>query len=238
MQEKHKKAVRIGSLLIFAAVMIILTVVCWPVVDLIRSEEGREQLKVFVDDHFLLGIVMFLVLQVLQIVVAMIPGAVVQVLGGVLFGGFWGAVLCLIGTLAGEAAVFYIVRIFGKPLVEAIIDIRQIKRLSFLEDTKKCELAVFIMFLIPVMPKDALTYFAPLTKIKPSAFFLLSMFARSPWVIISCVFGSSISEGNILIAVILSAIVAVAGIIGILYKDKVIGMFREARKSHNDNSAQ
>ena len=102
MQEKHKKAVRIGSLLIFAAVMIILTVVCWPVVDLIRSEEGREQLKVFVDDHFLLGIVMFLVLQVLQIVVAMIPGAVVQVLGGVLFGGFWGAVLCLIGTLAGE----------------------------------------------------------------------------------------------------------------------------------------
>lgn len=233
MNQKHKKAVRIASVVIFFAVMIILTAVCWPVVRLIQSDEGRMVLKDFVSDNIFLGVLMFLALQILQIVVALIPGAVVQVLGGVLFGGFWGTLLCVLGTFLGEAIVFYVVRRFGKPFVEAVIDSKNIKRLSFLQDTKKCELAVFILFLIPVMPKDALTYIAPLTRIKPSAFFLLSMLARSPWLVVSNVFGSSLESGNLLIMVIMVAIVAVGGVVGILYKDKIINAFRSARKTRN-----
>lgn len=237
MNEKQKKGVRIASLIIFIAVMVILTIVCWPVVDMIRSEEGRQKLELFVADNIFLGVLVFLLLQVLQIVVALIPGAVVQVLGGVLFGGFWGTVLCFLGTLAGEAVVFFVVRKFGRPLVETIIDAKNIKRFSFLQDTKKCELAVFILFLIPVMPKDVLTYFAPLTRIKPSTFFILSMAARSPWLMVSSVFGSSISDGNIAIAIVMSLIVAVGGIVGIIYKEKVIDIFRNARKTHFDRKA-
>lgn len=233
MNQKHKKAVRIASVVIFFAVMIILTAVCWPVVRLIQSDEGRMVLKDFVSDNIFLGVLMFLTLQILQIVVALIPGAVVQVLGGVLFGGFWGTLLCVLGTFLGEAIVFYVVRRFGKPFVEAVIDSKNIKRLSFLQDTKKCELAVFILFLIPVMPKDALTYIAPLTRIKPSAFFLLSMLARSPWLVVSNVFGSSLESGNLLIMVVMVAIVAVGGVVGILYKDKIINAFRSARKTRN-----
>lgn len=233
MNQKHKKAVRIASVVIFFAVMIILTAVCWPVVRLIQSDEGRMVLKDFVSDNIFLGVLMFLTLQILQIVVALIPGAVVQVLGGVLFGGFWGTLLCVLGTFLGEAIVFYVVRRFGKPFVEAVIDSKNIKRLSFLQDTKKCELAVFILFLIPVMPKDALTYIAPLTRIKPSAFFLLSMLARSPWLVVSNVFGSSLESGNLLIMVIMVAIVAVGGVVGILYKDRIINAFRSARKTRN-----
>lgn len=233
MNQKHKKAVRIASVVIFFAVMIILTAVCWPVVRLIQSDEGRMVLKDFVSDNIFLGVLMFLALQILQIVVALIPGAVVQVLGGVLFGGFWGTLLCVLGTFLGEAIVFYVVRRFGKPFVEAVIDSKNIKRLSFLQDTKKCELAVFILFLIPVMPKDALTYIAPLTRIKPSSFFLLSMLARSPWLVVSNVFGSSLESGNLLIMVIMVAIVAVGGVVGILYKDRIINAFRSARKTRN-----
>lgn len=233
MNQKHKKAVRIASVVIFFAVMIILTAVCWPVVRLIQSDDGRMVLKDFVSDNIFLGVLMFLALQILQIVVALIPGAVVQVLGGVLFGGFWGTLLCVLGTFLGEAIVFYVVRRFGKPFVEAVIDSKNIKRLSFLQDTKKCELAVFILFLIPVMPKDALTYIAPLTRIKPSSFFLLSMLARSPWLVVSNVFGSSLESGNLLIMVIMVAIVAVGGVVGILYKDRIINAFRSARKTRN-----
>ena len=233
MNQKHKKAVRIASVVIFFAVMIILTAVCWPVVRLIQSDDGRMVLKDFVSDNIFLGVLMFLALQILQIVVALIPGAVVQVLGGVLFGGFWGTLLCVLGTFLGEAIVFYVVRRFGKPFVEAVIDSKNIKRLSFLQDTKKCELAVFILFLIPVMPKDALTYIAPLTRIKPSSFFLLSMLARSPWLVVSNVFGSSLESGNLLIMVVMVAIVAVGGVVGILYKDRIINAFRSARKTRN-----
>ena len=83
------------------------------------------------------------------------------------------------------------------------------------------------------MPKDALTYIAPLTRIKPSSFFLLSMLARSPWLVVSNVFGSSLESGNLLIMVIMVAIVAVGGVVGILYKDRIINAFRSARKTRN-----
>ncbi len=234
MNQKQKKAVRIGSVVIFFAVMIILTVVCWPVVKMIQSDEGRQVLKELVSDNLLLGVVIFLALQILQIVVALIPGAVVQVLGGVLFGGFWGTILCILGTFLGEAIVFYVVRRFGRPFVEAVVDTKNIHKFGFLQDTRKCELAVFILFLIPIMPKDALTYIAPLTDIKPSSFFLLSMLARSPWLVVSNVFGSGLESGNFLIMVVMVAIVAVGGVVGILYKDRIINAFRNARKTKSN----
>lgn len=235
MNDKHKKAVKTAALIIFIAVMVLLTVVCLPIVPMLASEEGRARLEALVDENLLLGIVVFMFLQVLQIVVALIPGAVVQILGGVLFGGFWGTVLCMLGTLAGEVIVFYIVRWLGMPIVEALIDSKGIKKLSFLQDTKKVELAVFILFLIPVMPKDALTYIAPLTKIKPSTFFFLSMIARAPAMTMSIVFGSSLSSGHITVAILLFVIVAIVGIVSILYKDRIIDMFRTVRKTRSDN---
>lgn len=229
MNDKQKRTVRIAALIIFIAVTVALTVVCLPIVPMLASDEGRARLEALVDSNLILGVAVFLFLQVLQIVVALIPGAVVQILSGVLFGGFWGSVLCILGTLAGEAIVFYVVRLLGMPLVEALVDSKGIKKLGFLQDTKKVELAVFILYLIPVMPKDALTYIAPLTKIKPSTFFILSISARAPSMIMSIVFGSSLGKGNIVLAIVLSAIVAVIGIVSILYKDRIINIFRTAK---------
>ena len=235
LSDKQKKTVRTSAFAIFLVVIILLTVVCLPIVPMLASEEGRAKLEALVDSNLILGVIVFMFLQVLQIVVALIPGAVVQILGGVLFGGFWGSVLCILGTLAGEVIVFYIVRLLGMPIVEALIDSKGIKKLGFLQDTKKVELAVFILFLIPVMPKDALTYIAPLTRIKPSTFFVLSITARAPAMVMSIVFGSSLSSGNIFMSVLIFVIVAIAGIVGILYKDRIIDIFRTARKTHSDS---
>lgn len=235
MSEKTKKIIRAVALIIFLIVTVSLTLMCIPMVPMLMSEEGRIKLEALVggivEENLFLGIGAFLIIQILQVVVALIPGGLVQILGGVIFGGLWGTLLCLLGTLLGEVAVFYIVRLLGMPFVEAIVDQKGIKKLAFLQDEKKCELAVFILFLLPVMPKDALTYLAPMTKIKPSTFFILSMLARSPGLILSNVFGSSLSEGNIVIAVILFVIVTVIGLICIMYRDRIINLFKTARKS-------
>ena len=235
MNQKHKKIVSTVAFIIFCAVMLLLTVICMPIVDMLRSDDGRARLQLFVENNLFLGVILFLFLQILQVVVALIPGGLIQILGGVLFSSFWGTLLCFAGVLAGEVMVFYIVRRLGRPIVETLIDSKNIKKLAFLEDTKKCELAVFILFLIPVMPKDALTYLAPLTKIKPATFFILSMLARAPGIIISTVFGSSLSDGNVFIAVTMFVIVAIAGIAGILYRDKIIGIFRNVKRTRSDN---
>ncbi len=230
MNKERKKIIRIVSLCVLGAVMILITVICIPIVRMLATPEGRQGIEELVDRNFILGLCVYMLLQVLQVIVALIPGGVIQILGGVLFGNFWGTVLCCVGILIGSVIVFYVVRRFGMPVVEAFIDRKGIKKFEFLNDSKKLELTVFILFLIPGMPKDALTYLAPLTKIKPVSFLVLSMLGRFPAILLSILFGANLGDGNILEAVIIFAVVAVVGIIGILYNGKIVELVKNIRK--------
>lgn len=233
MDEQKKKNLKTVYFAIFIVVLIGLTVLCVPLVKLLASDEGRELLEAFFSDNAVLGAAVFLILQIVQVVIALIPGGIIQIIAGVAFGGFWGTVLSLIGVTIGTYIVFVIVRKLGAPIVEAFIDKKGIKQFSFLNDNKKLELAVFILFLIPGIPKDTLTYIAPLTKIKMQSFILLSTIARIPALVMSCVFGSSLGNGNIITAVIIFAVFAVLGVLGILYRERIIAKvktFKENRK--------
>ncbi len=233
MDEQRKRNLKTVYFVVFIIVLIGLTVLCVPLVNRLTSEEGRAQLEAFFADNALWGVVVFLILQVLQVVVALIPGGIIQIIAGVAFGGVWGTVFSLVGVIIGTYIVFVIVRKLGSPIVEAFIDKKGIKQFSFLNDNKKLELAVFILFLIPGIPKDTLTYIAPLTKIKMPNFILLSTVARVPALVMSCVFGSSLGNGNIVTAIVMFSVIAVLGVFGILYRDKIISKvktFKENRK--------
>ena len=136
---KRKKIIRIVSLCVLAAVMLLVTIICIPLVKMLSSEEGRQGLEKLVDENFMLGLSVYLLLQVLQVVVALIPGGVIQILGGVLFGKFMGTFWCVLGILLGTIVVFMTVRKFGMPVVEAFIDQKGIKRFEFLNNSKKLE---------------------------------------------------------------------------------------------------
>ncbi len=230
MNERDKKNIRFVSLVVFAVVLIALTVACIPLIKGLMSEDGRVALETFFIDNAIWGVVVFLLLQVVQVVVALIPGGIIQIIAGVAFGGFWGTVLSIFGVILGTLVVFSIVRKFGKPIVEAFIDAKGIKEYSFLTDAKKLELVIFILFLIPGIPKDALTYIAPLTKIKMSVFIVLASLARIPAVIMSCVFGSSLGDGNLLTALIIFAVVACLGLLGILYREKLMNKVKNLKR--------
>ena len=230
MNSKHKNTVKIVSFIIFAVIMVFLSIICIPLVKMLSSEEGRLELQGIIKADMTWGIVIYLVLQILQVIVALVPGGVIQILGGVLFGGFWGTILCICGILLGAIIVYVLVKKFGKPLIEAFFDDKVVTRFSFLQDSKKLELVIFILFLIPGIPKDLLTYIAPLTKIKMSSFLTLSTLARIPAIIMSTVFGSTLSSGNIVAALVIFIIVACLGIMGILYKDKWINALRNLKR--------
>ncbi len=231
-----KGLIKVISIVLFIVVMTAVTIVCIPLVKMLSTEEGRAGLETLVDNNLVLGVAVYLLLQIMQVVIALIPGGVIQILGGVLFGQFWGTVLCILGLLLGEIVVFSVVRKFGMPVVEAFIDGKGLRKFEFLNDSKKLEMTIFILFLIPGVPKDVLTYIAPLTKIKPGSFYILSMISRFPAAILSIVFGANLSEGNILSALVIFLIVAVIGVLGILYKDKAVELLKHKKEANHTDS--
>lgn len=228
-ERKDKNKVRTVFFIIFIAVTIILTIVLIPVIKLIMTPEGRALLKVKVESFGAFGPVAFLAIQIIQVVVALIPGEPIEILGGVLFGGIGGFLLCMIGNIIGMITVFYIVRGLGKSFVQKVVDSKAMSKLKIMNDEKKLELLVFVLFLIPGTPKDSFTYLVPLTRINPVKYFIYASIARIPSVISSTILGDSIVGGKLVLSIVILVITGAIGVLGIMFNDKIVG------KIHNEH---
>lgn len=163
----------------------------------------------------------FLGIQFLQTVFALIPGEFVEVAAGYIFGSISGLILCLIGVALATALIFTLTRLLGKKFTEIMIDSRDLKRLKFLQDEKKLEIMFALLFFIPGTPKDLITYFAGVTKIKFGTFMIISVFCRIPSIVTSTLAGAALGKENYLLSAIIFAVTGLVAIFGILLYRKL-----------------
>jgi len=168
------------------------------------------------------SVLVFLFFQVLQVVVAAIPGEVVQLAGGYVYGTFFGAVYSCLGILIGAITVFYIARLLGYKLVRTFVSAKTLEKFNFLINSPKSEIAMFILFLTPGLPKDFLAYIAGLTPIKPLRFFTILTVARFPSILGASYIGAHLQERNYMHAIVVSAVALVFFVAGILMRDRVV----------------
>ncbi len=180
-----------------------------------------EKFQQWIDDRGLLGQAVFLLMIVLQVFVAVIPGEPLEIAAGYAFGWLGGTVLCLLGIAAGSTIVFVLIRRYGTRALELFIPREKIKSLKFLQNTERLKGLMFVLFLIPGTPKDLLTYIAGLTPIRMSDFLILSTIARIPSLVTSIVGGSALGEGEYLTAAVVFAVTAGVSILGLLVYSKI-----------------
>ncbi len=224
MKEKFKSKKTIlylVGILVFLMLSVIICINFTPIINSLIQEAEREAFKQKLDSFGFGGVLVMLFIQILQVVIAFIPGEPVEILMGVMYGTVGGLLVSLLGCAIGSVLVFALVRKFGQPIFEFFFDKKYIDRFSFLKNSKKLELLTFILFFIPGTPKDVLTYFAPLTPIDPKIFILITIFARIPSIITSTYAGSSILEGDLIKTILIFAATAVIGITGILIGNKI-----------------
>lgn len=216
----NKKRLFIG--LAVLAVIILACIPLVPILTTIDYQLNLEDFKLWVESLGYGGILVLFLLQMLQIIIAFIPGEFVEILAGMLYGSLGGMVICLAGILFSTTLIFFLVRRFGKKLTEKIYAKQEQKKYKFLFKTKNLYLIIFFLFLIPGTPKDILAYICPLTKIQFLPFILISTFARIPSIISSTYGGSHIIEGNFLLAAVIFSAIAIIGIIGIILHNRFI----------------
>ena len=181
-----------------------------PLCRLMSTQEGREQIVAFVESFGVFGPLVFILLMALQIIIAFIPGGPLEMAAGMLFGGIGGTICSMAGAVLGSACVYALVKRFGRPFVEIFVDAHHIRRFAFLHDEEKLAFWVFILFLVPGIPKDLLTYLVPLTKMPARQFLVLSNLARFPAVMAAVLVGDSLSEGRYWLCIVIACVTAVA----------------------------
>ncbi|WP_346912217.1 VTT domain-containing protein, partial [Clostridium sp.] len=177
------------------------------------------------------GSVVFIFFQILQTVIAPIPGEVIQVAGGYIYGVTFGVIYSTLGLLLGAIIAFYFTRLIGTPFIKKLINKKNSQWMADIMDSKKFSALLFIVFLVPGLPKDFLIYVAGLTPINPLKFFGILLISRFPWLLASVSIGSNLHYGNYISTIIVSLIALVSFIWGICYKDKLISKF--SKSSYN-----
>lgn len=210
--DKKRKIIAVFSLLLFAAIFIVLTIVVSGRFDELASDP--HIFREWISSFGIWGKAVFIGLAALQVVLAVIPGGPVQIASGYTFGIIEGSVLCVIGIQLGSAVAFLLARHLGVKVIELFFSKEKIESLSFLKDSKKLDLIVFICFLIPGAPKDLLTYVCGITKIGWSKFMILTTVARIPSIVVSVISGNALIEENYLSAIIIIASLVICSGIG------------------------
>lgn len=97
-----------------------------------------------------------------EVVVAPIPGTILYAPAGVIFGGWWGGVLSLIGNITGAALSFALMRVLGRASFERWLQREHLERLES-RLTEHGVLVVFLLRINPLTSSDLLSYAAGAT---------------------------------------------------------------------------
>ncbi len=196
---------------------------------------GRpEQFKAFLDAYGPISALVYILFQVAHIIIIVIPGEFVQIGGGYAFGTALGTLYSTIGTVIGTVIVFGATRLFGYSLVRAVVSPGHLARFDFLINSPKSEITIFLLFLIPGFPKDALLYIAALTPVKPLPFILICTIARLPGLWGSAYIGANLQVKNYVPVWILSGVALVLFVVGMLAKDTIIDTLHHLRRPPKD----
>ncbi len=123
----------------------------------------------------------------------MLPGLPITVVGGVLFGPFWGVVYVAIGATTGATLAFLIARKMGREWVESLIKGGRMREIDDAVEKKGWKIVAFTR-LIPLFPFNFLNYAFGLTRIGVLPYFLATLVFMLPGITAYVVFSSSILD--------------------------------------------
>jgi uncharacterized membrane protein YdjX (TVP38/TMEM64 family) len=136
------------------------------------------------------GPLLCIAIQFVQVVIFFIPGEITQFAAGYVFGAWLGYLYSVIGIMLGSAFNFYFARVFGRPALEKFIRPATLDKIDAAQNNAKGKSALFLLFLLPGLPKDAMSYAAGLSAMGLAEFVVISGLGRTPAMVLSILLGS------------------------------------------------
>ena len=196
--------------------------------ELLEDMSNIRDVEVWLRQYRAQSALVYIAAQIIQIIICVIPGQALQIAAGYLYGFWLGYLLSLIGAFLGSVIVFYLSRLLGHDAVHILFGERKITNMLDQMNSKKGFVIVFLIFLIPGIPKDLCTYAAGLSEMHIRPFLIISLIARTPGIMCSLAVGKQVLDGQYMSAISLAAVAVVLFILGMIFKDKVIAVMNKA----------
>jgi len=124
-----------------------------------------------------------------QVLLAPIPGTAIDAVNGLLFGPWLGTLYSMTGIIIGSTIAMALTRRFGRQLVERFLDISALERIDKMVERHGSKV-IFLIWLLPFLPDDAVCFLAGLTPIPLLELVILALIGRLPGVFVANLLGS------------------------------------------------
>lgn len=198
-KKRKFKNLKIIVAIIVAIMLIALVIELLPVMSQLSTKQGQIEFKEKIQNLGFLGFLMLFGLQMAQIILVILPGEPIEILAGMCYGAWGGAIFITFSVFITTTIIVYTVKKLGKKHLYNFFTkekIQKIEKNKLLKKKKTVEITLFLLFLIPGTPKDLLVYIGGLLPIKTWRFIFIATFVRFPSVITSTFIGARILDGN------------------------------------------
>jgi uncharacterized membrane protein YdjX (TVP38/TMEM64 family) len=173
----------------------------------------RTRVETFITGFGAGAPLIFIGIQILQVIFAPVPGEASGFIGGYLFGVWPGFLYSSVGLTLGSWINFAIGRFLGERWVRGFMPAEKWRRIDRLVK-RQGVIVIFMLFVFPGFPKDYLCLFLGLTHLPLKIFLILSAVGRMPGTFMLSLQGASLFEreywifGILLTACLLAALLA------------------------------
>ena len=178
----------------------------------------REKTSAYIEGFGSTAPLVFMLVQVLQVLLAPVPGEATGFIGGYLFGVTKGFLLSSIALSIGSIINFGIGRFFGQRYVRKVIPPKYLARFDMVA-RREGVLIVFMLFVFPGFPKDYLCLFLGLSSLPFKIFFLMTTIGRMPGTFILSLQGAMLFEQNYLILALATVTCSIIFLIVYRYRE-------------------
>jgi uncharacterized membrane protein YdjX (TVP38/TMEM64 family) len=244
MKTKRQTLFSLIVLALMLALIVFLVVELIPLLkEVLQNTSDESKVLSYIQAYGAQGVPVLMALQALQVMMTFLPAAIIQILAGLSYGVWVGALICIAGTILGNLIVFTVLRQLksafssffkergergemdeqaDKPKKNRFLSIAKLNQM------KHPEYVAFFLFLIPGLPNGILPYIFAQTKITTLRYLVSVAAACVPTTLLCTWLGERISKGDyqtaVILVVILIAILAVVLIFRKRIMDKIKGI--------------
>ena len=228
----HKRIKVISTILKFA--LLLLIIIGLPLYiyffepQLIDSMSSMENVNALFEHYHAESILVYIGAQILQIIICVIQGQWLQFAAGYMYGFWLGFLYSIIGAAIGSVVTYYLAKLLGRDAMHLIFGEARINEFIHKLNSKKAIVIVFLIFLIPGVPKDLCNYAAGISEMKLKPFLIVSLVGRSPGMMGSLLIGRQIEAGNYTGAIVVAAVAVVLCVVGIIMRKRLTGWMDKA----------
>jgi len=221
MEEKNVKNFKKIILLFIIIILVFILIKIVPIFIGLLTEEGRSGFQENIQNLGLSGAFLIIVLEICKILFVFLPGEPIELLAGACYGAGLGLLLIYIGVIFSNVIIIFLVKKYGRKLVNNIVPEEKRLQIENLINNHPAgsEITLIILYFLPALPKDFITYVASLSPISIKKILLISIIGRFPSVFSSVLSGSRLIYGDVKSVIMVYLVTyIISGIIVYLYK--------------------